>query len=105
MTPGNRSYQLVLLSSDVGDIHVMGGRAQFLEFLASEDVDSDKMNLCMPVLSSLRGGHIDDLAWAVLDNNKSILSQCGTLHGISGRCASVCDGIESVFMLFMKDNG
>ncbi len=40
----------------------MGGRAEFFKLLASEDIDSDQMDLGVTVLASLGGGHVDDLA-------------------------------------------
>ena len=93
------AYQLVFLSDNVGNVHVVGGGAEFFEFLASEDVDSDEMDLSVTVLSSLGGGHVDDLARAVLDADETILSQGRALHGISCRCASISCGIKRMFML------
>lgn len=58
----------------------MGGRAEILEFLASKDVDGDEVNLGVTVLTGLGGGHVDDLAGTVLDNDKTVLPQSGTLH-------------------------
>jgi len=93
------TYQLVFLASDVGDIHVVSGWAEFFEFLAGKDIDGDKMNLCVAVLASLGGGHVDDLAGAVLDDDESVLSQGRALHGKGGGGAGVSCGIEGVFML------
>lgn len=76
----------------------MGGWAEFLEFLASENIDGDKMDLGVTVLASLGGGHVDDLARAVLDHNETVLSQGRALHGESGRGAGI-DGLEGVIML------
>jgi len=90
--------QLVFLASNIGNVHVVGGGAKFFEFLASEDIDSNKMDLGVTVLASLGGGHVDDLARAVLDANEAVLSQGRALHGESGRGASI-GGLESVFML------
>jgi hypothetical protein len=90
---------LIFLTDDIGDVHVVSRWAKFFEFLAGEDVDSNQMDLCVTVLSSLGGGHVDNLARAVLDHNESVLSQSGTLHREGGRCASVCGGIEGVLML------
>jgi hypothetical protein len=89
---------LVFLAEDVRDIHVVGRGAKFFELLASEDVDSNQMDLGVTVLASLGGRHIDDLARAVLDHDESVLSQGGTLHRESGRGARI-GGVESVFML------
>lgn len=76
----------------------MGRWAEFFELLAGEDIDGDEMDLGVTVLTSLGGGHINDLARAVLDANEAVLSQGRTLHGVSGRGASV-GGLEGVFML------
>ena len=76
----------------------MGGGAELFKFLAGEDIDGDKMDLSVAVLASLGGGHVDDLAGAVLDNNETILSQGRALHGESGRGARV-GGLEGVLML------
>jgi len=90
--------KLVLLASDVGDVHVVGGRAQILELLAGEDVDSDEMDLGVTVLSSLGGGHVNNLAGATLDHNEAVLAQGGALHGV-GRRGTGVDGVEVVLML------
>ena len=92
------AYQLVFLAGDIGDVHVVGGWAEFFKFLASENIDGDKMNLCVTVLASLGGRHVDDLAGAVFDDDESVLSQGRSLHGKGGRCASI-GGLEGVFML------
>ena len=76
----------------------MGGGAKFFKLLASEDVDGNKMDLCVTVLASLGGRHVDDLAGAVLDHNEAVLSQGRALHGESGRGAGI-GGIEGVLML------
>ena len=65
-----RPYQLVFLAGDVGNIHVMGGGAEFFELLAGEDIDGDKMDLGVTVLASLGGGHVDNLARAVLNHRR-----------------------------------
>lgn len=92
------TYKLVLASLDVGDVHVVGGRAQILQLLAREDVESDEMDLGMPVLSGFRGGHVDNLARTALDDNVPVLPQCRALHGEGGRSASV-GGFERMLML------
>jgi hypothetical protein len=35
------TYELIFLAADVGDVHVVGGRAKLLQLLAGEDVDGD----------------------------------------------------------------
>lgn len=76
----------------------MGGRAKFFELLASEDVDGDEMDLGVTVLSSLGGGHVDDLAGTALDDDETTLPQSRALHRVGGRGAGI-DGLESVIML------
>jgi hypothetical protein len=89
---------LVFLAGDVGDVHVVGGWAKFFKLLASEDIDGNQMDLGVTVLASLRGGHVDDLARAVLDHNEAVLSQGRALHRESGRGAGI-GGLEGVLML------
>ena len=72
--------------------------AKFFELLASEDIDSNQMDLGVTVLSSLGGGHIDDLAGTVLDHDETVLPQGRALHGEGGRGAGI-GGLESVLML------
>lgn len=90
--------ELVLAAGDVGDVHVVGGGAEFFELLAGEDVEGDQVDLGVTVLSSLGGRHVDDLAGTVLDDDETVLPQSRTLHGVGGRGASI-DGLEGVFML------
>ena len=37
--PSTGTHQLVFLAGDVGDIHVVGGWAEFFKLLAGEDID------------------------------------------------------------------
>jgi len=90
--------ELVFLASNVGNVHVVGGGAKFFEFLAGEDINGDKMDLCVTVLTSLRGGHVDNLAGAILDADETVLSQGRALHGKGGRSTGI-GTLESVFML------
>jgi len=90
--------QLVFLANDIGNVHIVGGGAEFFEFLAGEDIDSNQMNLCVTVLSSLGSRHIDDLAGAVFDHYETVLSQGRALHGKGGGGARI-GGVEGVFML------
>lgn len=53
----------------------MGGGAKIFEFLASEDIDSNKMNLGMTVLAGLGRAHFDDLARAAFDDDESVLAE------------------------------
>lgn len=92
------SYQLIFTTADVRDLHVVGGWGEILHLLASENVESDQVDLGVTVLPSLGGGHLDDLAWAALDDNEAVLSQGGTLHGIGGRGTGI-GRLEGVLML------
>lgn len=83
------TYELVLLTADIWNIHVVGGWTQLLELLAGEDIDGNQVDLCVSVLSGLGGGHIDDLTWAVLNADETVLSQGGTLHGVCGRSTGI----------------
>jgi hypothetical protein len=92
------TYKLVLFAGDVGDVHVVGGGAEFLKLLAGEDVDCDKMDLGVTVLASLGGRHVDDLAGTALDDDETVLSQSRALHRVSGRSTGV-GRVEGVLML------
>ena len=76
----------------------MGGRAEVFQFLASEDVDGDQMDLGVTMLAGLRGAHFDDLAGAALDDNETVLAERRALHGIGGGGAGV-GALEGVLML------
>ena len=76
----------------------MGGWAKIFQLLAGEDIDCDEMDLGVTVLASLGSTHFDDFAGAGLDHNESVLSQGGTLHRVSGRCASI-GTLKCVLML------
>jgi hypothetical protein len=92
------SYQLIFLSSNIWNFHIMGRWRQIFEFLAGEDVKSSKMDLCVTVLSCLGSRHVDDLAGTTFDDNVTVLSQGRALHGISRRRTSV-GAFEGVLML------
>ena len=47
------THKLHFFAADVGNIHVVGGGAEFFQLLASEDVESNQMNLGVTVLASL----------------------------------------------------
>lgn len=75
----------------------MGGGGEIFQLLAGEDVDGDDVNLGVTVLASLGGRHINDLAGAALDDNVTVLSQSGTLHGVGSGRASV-GGLEGLML-------
>lgn len=93
-----RTYELVFLAGDVRNVHVVSGGREILQLLLGEDVDGNQVDLGVTVLSGLRGGHVDDLARAVLDNHEPVLPQGGTLHGEGGRGASI-GALKGVLML------
>lgn len=76
----------------------MGGGAEFFQLLGSEDVDGDQMDLGVTVLSGLGGGHLDDLARAVLDADETVLPQGRALHGVGKRRTRI-GAVEGVLML------
>lgn len=59
----------------------MGGWAKLFQLLSGEDILTNKMDLCVSVLSSLGSGHVDDFAGTHLDEDVSVLSQGRALHG------------------------
>ena len=76
----------------------MGGGREIFILLASEDVESDKMDLGVTVLAGLGGGHVDNLAGAALDDNEAVLAQRRALHGVGQRGAGI-GGLEGDIVL------
>ena len=76
----------------------MGRGTKILEFLAGKDIDRDKMDLGVTVLSGLGGAHLHDLARAALDDDETVLAEGGTLHRIGSGGASI-GALEGVLML------
>lgn len=56
---------------------------------AGEDISSNQVDLGVTVLTSLGGGHFDDLTRSALDDDVAVLSQSRTLHGESQRGTSI----------------
>ena len=83
------THELIFAAADDWYIHVVGRWAELFKLLPSEDIDSDQVNLSVTVLARLGGGHFDDLAWAVLDHDETVLAKCRALHGKSRRCAGI----------------
>ncbi len=79
----------------------MGGWRQIFKLLASEDVKSGKMDLCVAVLSRLRSRHVHNLARPAFDDNETILSQCRALLRIS-RGRTGIGAVEGVLMLYKR---
>jgi hypothetical protein len=96
--------QLVLTARDVGNVHVVSRRRQILVLLAVEDVGSNEMDLGVTVLSGLGGGHVDDLARAVLDHDETVLTQSRALHRVGKRGTGI-GRIEGHLMLSIVGGG
>ena len=79
----------------------MGRGAKLFELLGGEDVDGDQVNLGVTVLASLGGGHLDDLARAVLDDDEAVLPQSRALHGVGLRSTGI-GALEGVLMLYIE---
>ena len=79
------THKLELAARDIRDVHVVGGWRQVFQLLPGEDVNGDDMDFGVAVLASLGGRHLNDLAWAALDNDVSVLPQGRTLHREGGR--------------------
>jgi len=72
--------ELVFVTLDIGNVHVVGRGRDIFHLLTGEDIDSDKMDLGVAVLAGFGGGHIDDFARAALDNNVAVLAEGRALH-------------------------
>ena len=94
-------YKLVFLALDVGDVHIMGGGAKIFELLASEDVNSNEMDLGVAVLAGLGRAHFDDLARAALDDDESVLAEGRALHRIGSGSTGI-GALKGVLMLLGK---
>ena len=79
----------------------MGGGAELFKLLGGEDVDGDQVNLGVTVLAGLGGGHFDDLARAVLDDDEAVLPQSRALHGVGLRSTGI-GALEGVLMLYIE---
>ena len=90
--------KLVFATSNIGDLHVVSGWRKIFQLLAGKDIESSQVDLCVTVLASLGGSHIDDLTGATFDDNEAVLPQSRALHGVSGRGASI-GALKGVLML------
>lgn len=93
--------ELEFLPPDVGDVHVVGGGRNVFKLLAGEDVDGDKVDLGVTVLTSLGSGHVNDLARPALDDNVTVLPESGTLHR-EGLGSPGTGGLESLVVLLLS---
>lgn len=73
--------ELVLLTDDIGDLHVVGRGRDVFVLLAGEDVDTNEIDLGRAVLAGLGGAHVDDLAGTAADQDEAILAESGALEG------------------------
>jgi hypothetical protein len=92
--------KLVFGTSDIGDIHVVRGRTDIFQFLAGEDIDGDKVNFGMSMLTGLRGRHVHDLAGATLDNDVTVFAKGRALHRV-GEGGPGTDLLKGLVMLFV----
>jgi len=67
--------QLVLGTSDVRDLHVVGRRGHILDLLVSEDIDTGDGALGVTVLTGLGGGDLDQLARETLQHSVATLTK------------------------------
>lgn len=89
------------LSEDVGDIHVVSGRAKLFQLLIGKNVDRDQVDLGVTVLASLGSRHINDLARAALNNDVSTLAEGRALHGERQRGAGAA--LIEVMVMLQRD--
>lgn len=94
----DKTHKLELAAADVGNVHVVGRGGEFFVLLASEDLNSNEMDLGMTVLAGLGGRHIDDLAGLALDDDVAALAEGRALHGERQRRAGV-GGLERDIVL------
>ena len=92
------THKLVLLTPDIWHVHVVGGGGEILQLLAGKKINGSQVDLGVTVLAGLGGGHVDDLAGAVLDHDEAVLAQSRTLHRVGERGAGV-GGVELELML------
>jgi len=92
------TYELILLTADVRNVHVVGGRRQVFQLLARENVDSHQVNLGVAMFAGFGGAHVNDLARAVLDDDEAVLAQGRALHWEGERRASI-GAVELKLML------
>jgi len=95
----------VFTSGDIGNIHVMGGRTNIFQFLASKDIDSDEMDLGMAMLSRLGRGHFHNLARTTFYDDVTIFTESRTLNGIGSRRAGTRLLKRLVVALILRHDG
>ena len=90
--------QLVFVSLDNWNFHVVSRWRQIFQLLTSEDITGNQMDFSVTVLTSLRSGHVDNLTWSTLDDDETVLSQGRTLHWVGGGGTSV-SSFKGVFFV------
>lgn len=93
-----RSYKLVFLTPNIGNIHVVGRRREIFQLLAGENIDGNQMDFGMSVLAGLGSRHFNDLARAAFDNYVAVFPQCRTLHG-EGQGGASIGALEGVLLM------
>lgn len=76
----------------------MGGWAEIFQLLAGEDIDGHEMDFGVAMLAGLGSAHFHNFAWAVFDDDETVLPQRRALHRIGKRSASI-GVLKGVFML------
>jgi hypothetical protein len=88
----------VIGSLDLGDIHVVGGGANFFVLLSGEDINTNHMHLSVTVLSGLGSGGFHNLAWSSLHHSMTTLLDSRALHG-EGLGGTTSHALESLGFL------
>jgi hypothetical protein len=65
---------------------------------AGEDIGTNQVNLGVTMLTSLGGGHFNNLTRSTLDDDVAVLSQGRTLHGESERGTGI-SGFEGLLVI------
>merc|ERR1719273_2698454 len=93
--------ELIILTRNIGHIHVMGRWTNVLILSVSEDIQGDQVDLGVAVLAGLGGGHLHNLAGTTLDHDKSTFTESRTLHRISGGCSGIGRGEIEIISHFV----
>jgi len=99
--------QHVLLADNIGDIHVMGRGRNILVLLSREDVNSNQIDLGVPVLPGLAGAHVDYLARAAGNVDEAVLAEGGALDGVDegGTAGGLVEGLVLLVRHGNEDEG
>jgi len=93
--------ELEFITDDIGNIHVVGGRTDILQLFPGKDVEGNKMNLGVTMLTGLGGRHVDDFARAAFDHDVAVFAESGALHGVGrgGPSAGLLKGLIVMFIV------